>query len=85
MPRGPSDTAAPTLLQRVLSNQRFEFHNSNNEVLNYFPLLSIVPVLENKKLTCLNGFVCFSRLEKGAGDQRELMRCGYVDKKSAAG
>ena len=67
MPRGPSDNAAPTLLQRVPSNQRYEFHNSNNEVLNYFPLLPIVPVGENKKLAFLMVFVFFTRLGKRTG------------------
>ena len=68
MPRGPSDNVAPTLLQRAPSNQRFEFHNYNNEVLHDFPLLYIVPVLENKKMQFVNGFVCFPRLETWTGE-----------------
>ena len=63
MARGPADAAAPTVLQRAPATQRFEFHTVCENGLNYFPLLSIVPVRENKKLTFLMVFVFSARLE----------------------
>ena len=59
----------PTL--SLCSDQRCDFHNFEKHVLNYFPLLSIVPVGENKKLTFSIVFVFFARLGKRAGGGRE--------------